>query len=338
MKKLLLFSVATLAGQIANGQTVPSLINYQGRLTDQTGTPLTAGNYGVQFRLWDSNTNTTGLVWGQQQNVAVQTSGVFNVILGAPGGSAIPGATPDVNNLNFAFTATNRYLGVTVASSNGVALASPTEITPRQQLLSVPFAVSAATAGTAVSVVPGAIGALQIAAAGIQTSNLADGLVTLQKLAFRVVGTNVPVGGLARSLPVLQQTLTSTAFEDVPNLFVTIQTTGRPVLAFVVPSLLDNYTGSPGTSQPSGLYFVVSPGANVGLFRLVRDNGAGAIVTRFGSGAGGSQSVGYPDPMGPVMDLPPAGTHTYKLQWGFTASAGGGYATIYNSVLVVFEL
>src|SRR5438552_13406436 len=87
-KTPIIASLVLAAGQIAFGQSVPSLINYQGRLTDQTGAPLPIGNYGIEFRIWDSPTSTaSGLIWGQRQNVSIQASGVFNVIIGAAGGS-----------------------------------------------------------------------------------------------------------------------------------------------------------------------------------------------------------------------------------------------------------
>ncbi len=139
--KIIAFSVA-LSGTVvllAPAQSVPPLINYQGRLTDQTGAPLAAGTYGIQFKLWDDPL-AGSLIWGQQQTVAIQTNGVFSAILGSSGS---PISSAAVNDLSFAFTATNRYLGVTVVSQNGTAVARPSEILPRQQLLTVPFAVQA---------------------------------------------------------------------------------------------------------------------------------------------------------------------------------------------------
>jgi len=128
--------------RLAIGQSVPNLINYQGRLTDQTGAALAPGPYSLQFRLWDSpSVSSANLIWGQQQNVTVQSNGVFNVILGTHGATAISGAA--VNDLTFAFYGTNRFLGVEVISSNGLQVTAPTEIVPRQQLLSTPFAINA---------------------------------------------------------------------------------------------------------------------------------------------------------------------------------------------------
>ena len=180
-KILLVASIFTLKAQIAFAQSVPSLINYQGRLTDQTGAALPSANYGLQFRLWDSATNAApgGLIWAQQQNVSVQANGLFNVMLGAAGGSAVAGPTPAVDNLAFAFTSSNRFLGLTVVSSNGTVLAMPREIAPRQQFLSVPFAVKAASADAAAiaaSVLPGSItnGSIQTGAVVKSVNGLTD--------------------------------------------------------------------------------------------------------------------------------------------------------------------
>src|SRR5262249_43535104 len=106
---ILLTSLLTLT---AAAQTVPNLVNYQGRLTDQTGAPLASGTYGIQFLLWDTPVGSNVLVWAQQQTVPVQSNGAFNVLLGSPTGSAIAGVTPAVTNLSLAFAGTNRFLGL----------------------------------------------------------------------------------------------------------------------------------------------------------------------------------------------------------------------------------
>src|ERR1051325_6541390 len=138
MKTAYLVSLIPAFAGIAFTQTVPSLMNYQGRLANQLGAPLPTGNYAIQFRLWDSTTNGTGLIWGQQQNVSVQGNGIFNVILGAPGGTLIPGAT--ITDLALAFGSSSRFLGMTLIASNGVLISGATEILPRQQILTVPYA------------------------------------------------------------------------------------------------------------------------------------------------------------------------------------------------------
>jgi hypothetical protein len=146
---------ALLFGLHTAGQSVPSLINYQGRLTGQTGSPLAGGYYVIQFRLWNDPTASSpaNLIWSQQQSVIVQTNGIFDVLLGSPGGSAISGEYPAVANIASAFASSNAFLGVTLISSNGVSVFGPSEILPRQQLLSVPFAVQAQMAQVASTLV-----------------------------------------------------------------------------------------------------------------------------------------------------------------------------------------
>lgn len=138
-----------LAAAAVSAQSVPALMNYQGRLTDEAGQPLPSGTYAVQFRLWDKAVGGQPgemLVWGEQHDVTL-VDGVFNVILGAPGGVALPGGA--VNSLRFAFDGAERYLGLTLARlHDGTVLsgAQRREIVPRQQLLSAPFAVEAGRA------------------------------------------------------------------------------------------------------------------------------------------------------------------------------------------------
>ena len=63
-------SVAMLSAApfIARSQDqIPAAINYQGRLTDTLGDPVSSGYYEVEFRIWDDAVqNGAGdLVWGR---------------------------------------------------------------------------------------------------------------------------------------------------------------------------------------------------------------------------------------------------------------------------------
>ena len=122
-------------------QTVPKLINYQGKLTEEGGLPLKDGSYRLAFRLWDKNVSreTSTLIWGREYDVNLM-GGVFNVILGAQGGTEIPGAL--TTDLAAAFDSPERFLGLTIVKVPDAPVipeASRREIAPRQQLLSTPF-------------------------------------------------------------------------------------------------------------------------------------------------------------------------------------------------------
>ena len=109
---------------------VPHLINYQGKLTDSTGKPLT-GAYNVTFKIYD---NAGTPLWTEARTGVVVDKGIFNVQLG--------GVTPFPSNLAFD---QQYYLGIQVGSD--------TEMTPRQQLSSSGYALRAENADNATNAV-----------------------------------------------------------------------------------------------------------------------------------------------------------------------------------------
>jgi len=96
---------------------VPTKINFQGRLTDATGHPLT-GTYTMKFRLYNALTAGT-LLWGPETQGVTVTDGLFNALLG------------DVNPLSASLFTSSTYLEVEV---DGQILS------PRQQIVSVAHA------------------------------------------------------------------------------------------------------------------------------------------------------------------------------------------------------
>jgi len=123
--------VATLF--VSAASIVPASFNYQGVLRDGSGNTLTEGDTLMEFRLYNVATGGSFL-WGREYNVLLSTNGLFNVALADANGSGLePIKTtllPDVIAAHPAL-----YLGLTVSGS--------TEISPRQQLLSVPYALLA---------------------------------------------------------------------------------------------------------------------------------------------------------------------------------------------------
>lgn len=101
--------------------SVPTLMNYQGRLTDTLNNPL-AGNQSFLFEVYDAATGGL-LLWNETQPAVPVTNGVFSAVLGS--------VTPLPSTV---FAGGSAYLQITV---NG------TPLTPRQRLVTSPFAHSA---------------------------------------------------------------------------------------------------------------------------------------------------------------------------------------------------
>jgi hypothetical protein len=102
---------------------VPWMINYQGRLTNVSGSAITGSNT-FTFRLYDAATSGTE-VWEEEQTIALsaEDNGVFNVVLG----SVTVLSTVDFN--------TPLWLSVQVGSDS--------EMTPRQRITAVGYAINA---------------------------------------------------------------------------------------------------------------------------------------------------------------------------------------------------
>jgi hypothetical protein len=107
---------------------IPHLINYQGKLTDSQGVPLN-GSYDVTFRIYDAASGGN-LLWTEEHTQAkgapvTVTKGIFSIMLGS------------LINLNLAFDKPY-WLAIQVGNDP--------EMSPRQQITSVGYAIRAETA------------------------------------------------------------------------------------------------------------------------------------------------------------------------------------------------
>lgn len=115
-----------------SADSVPPLINYQGMLTDANGSPMT-GTRKLTFNIYDAAAGGN-VVWGPQIFDSVPLiEGKFNVILGTTDTAGKP--------ISGAFVAKERYIGIKVDENS--------EIAPRQQVLSAPFAIQSSKAAEA---------------------------------------------------------------------------------------------------------------------------------------------------------------------------------------------
>lgn len=119
---LMLYQQSASAAKLS-AAGAPQFINYQGRLSDAGGNPIT-GERDMSFRLYAEASGGSAL-WNESLTVSVN-NGVFDVLLGIP-------ATH--------FDGSNRYLGVTVGNDS--------EMTPRRQVVSVPYSYWAEEAASA---------------------------------------------------------------------------------------------------------------------------------------------------------------------------------------------
>jgi hypothetical protein len=103
--------------------TVPGLLNYQGYLTDDSGSPLD-GTYAIKFTIYDAPTDGTEL-WSETQMAVEVNEGRLSAKLGE---------STHISSTLFA-TYPDTFIGVTVGSDP--------EMTPRQRIHSVPYAMHA---------------------------------------------------------------------------------------------------------------------------------------------------------------------------------------------------
>lgn len=167
--------------------TVPTLLSYQGLLSDSAGNLIGAAapvNRTVQFRLYNVSTGGTP-IWAESQVVTI-SAGEFSVLIG--NGSGIAGLTgpsaPAAQPFKSLADAVNAsasaaiFVGLTVDDAN--AATTDVEVSPRQQLVSGMFALRARVAET---VATGAITSGMIADSQVSTNALQTSAVTTVKLA-----------------------------------------------------------------------------------------------------------------------------------------------------------
>jgi hypothetical protein len=170
---------------------VPTLLQYQGRLTDPaTGDAVADGVYTMSFRLYDTPDGDTP-VWSETKDVSLQ-GGVFNTALG------------DVTGLDLhLFDGKALWLGVKVGAD--------AEASPRQEIFPVAYAMS---------LVPGAMVAGDGSEPTLIVSNAGTG-PALQVGGSAVVDGDLQVGGSFSGAhnhtgaTIVDGTLTSADIQDI---------------------------------------------------------------------------------------------------------------------------
>ncbi|MCC6602435.1 MAG: hypothetical protein IT327_04455 [Anaerolineae bacterium] len=114
----------------------PSVISFQGFLTDSGGEPVADGSYPMQFGLYSASSGGSA-IWAESHGSVAVSQGYFAVLLGS--GACTTGCPLDVAD----FSSATRYLQSSVDTGSGFVTF------PRQQLAAVPYAMQADVAASA---------------------------------------------------------------------------------------------------------------------------------------------------------------------------------------------
>jgi len=143
MKKLVIGIMLVVAACAARtGFAAGAAFTYQGVIKEVDGTTPANKNRTIEFRIYDSPAGVNAL-WGRAYNVLLDANGLFNTAITDASGSEINGVTSTgLASILSQNAGTTLYIGLTVDNSSG-------EISPRQALLAVPYAIHAADAAAA---------------------------------------------------------------------------------------------------------------------------------------------------------------------------------------------
>lgn len=175
MKKTILLAtlgaVCGIFSAVNSARAQSTAFMYQGQL--QNNGSLAAGSYDLKFTLYATNT-TGAVVAGPVTNLATAVAGgLFTVTI----------------NFGAVFTGTNYWLDIAVRTNGGTGFS---ELTPRQPLTPVPYAIFANTASNVSGTISGSQVSGAIANGDLPASPAFSGTVTASALAGNGAGvTNV---------------------------------------------------------------------------------------------------------------------------------------------------
>lgn len=198
-----IFCLGVLA--TATGASVPSIISYQGRLTDLDNNPVEDNDYLIMFTIYGSPTGSD-ILWSSDYQTVSVTNGLFNYILGS--NEPLP--------LDFFNDGSDRYLGIKVGVDP--------EISPRTRLASVAFAYHSSHSDEAEVAIlsqdivcTNCVSSSDIAPGAVLEANLGNDAVTTDKIADGSIQLSDLDQNGATANQIIKRNSSNTAWEVVDN-------------------------------------------------------------------------------------------------------------------------
>jgi hypothetical protein len=267
----------------------PKMVTYQGLLTDDTGSPVADGNYGLTFRLYDAATGGTQL-WSETHPSVTVQNGLFKVHLGsvsilsldfdAPywlevqvGGGAAQVPRVQLSSAPYSFMAldSDQVDGYDADATPAANNLLPLDATGQFPASAIPSVPPSGTAGGDLTgtypnptIASDAVTTGKIQDGQVETADIADGAVTQAKIDATVT---LPPGGPAGG------DLTGT-YPD-PTIAADAVTASK-----IAPDVVSSISG---VSNDAGDVDLVA-GTNV---TITPDDGANTITIAAAGGGGG---------------------------------------------------
>ncbi len=194
----------------------PTLIPFQGRLTDQQGTAYATGQFTITFNLYNQAIGGT-TVWTERHEKVSVINGMINAFLGS------------VNSIGSVDFATTKYLGIAVDADANPATPEP-EMVPRTMIIGAFHAKKAELATNATKLNgagwdavltnadPNAGGAVlkanRIGDGAISDTKLVNGAVTEAKLGVGAVSADKLAAGAVTATKIADGTITGQQIQN----------------------------------------------------------------------------------------------------------------------------
>ena len=140
MKKILLTFAVFFVALLSMAQS-PNLMNYQGVARNAAGNVLP--NQSISLKLSILNSTPTGpVVYSETRTMLTNAFGLFNVVVGGPGATAVVGTIAGINWTAFGAGSGNKYLQVEIDPIGGASFVN----VGSTQLVSVPYSLNSGSA------------------------------------------------------------------------------------------------------------------------------------------------------------------------------------------------